>query len=84
MANKKERTHDGKEKKKRNKKQQPYFLKTSRAPPLTCTSWMNDITRETKGQAKRKKQTMNEKKRQLAQPQTLTQGGGHEIACLLN
>ncbi len=40
---------------------------------------MNDITRETKGQAKRKKQhkqIMNvEKKRQLAQPQTLTQGG---------
>ena len=44
---------------------------------------MNDITRETKGQAKRKKQTRNGKNRQLAQPQTLTQGG-HEIASLLN
>ena len=33
---------------------------------------------------KTNKQIMNaEKKRQLAQPQTLTQGG-HEIACLLN
>ena len=43
---------------------------------------MNDITRETKGQAKKK--TANDKNRQLAQPgQTLTQGG-HEIASLLN
>jgi len=42
--------------------------------PLTRTSQMNDITRETKGQAKRKNS-----ERQLAQPgQTLTQGG-HEI-----
>ena len=52
--------------------------------PLTRTSQMNDITRETKGQAKREKKTMNGKNRQLAQPgQTLTQGG-HEIASLLN
>ena len=44
---------------------------------------MNDITRETKEQAKRKKQWMA-KNRQLAQPgQTLTQGG-HEIDILLN
>ena len=42
---------------------------------------MNDITRETKGQAKKK--TVNDKNRQLAQTQTLTQGG-HEIASLLN
>ena len=42
---------------------------------------MNDITRETKGQAKKK--TVNGKNRQLAQIQTLTQGG-HEIASLLN
>ena len=41
---------------------------------------MNDITRETKGQAKRKK-TMNGKNRQLDQSQT---HGGHEIASLLN
>ena len=41
---------------------------------------MNDITRETKGQAKREK-TVNGKNRQLAQPQTQ---GGHEIASLLN
>ena len=33
--------------------------------------------------ASKEKKTMNEKKQQLAQPQTLTQGG-HEIACLLN
>ena len=32
---------------------------------------------------KQREKTMNEKKQQLAQPQTLTQGG-HEIACLLN
>ena len=44
---------------------------------------MNDITWETKGQAE-KKQTVNGKNLQLAQPcQTLTQGG-HEIASLLN
>ena len=41
---------------------------------------MNDTTRETNGQAKRKK--VNDKNRQRAQPQTLTQGG-HEIASLL-
>ena len=40
---------------------------------------MNDRTRETKGQAKGK----TGKNRQLAQPQTLTQGG-HEIASLLS
>ena len=33
--------------------------------------------------ASQEKKTVNEKKRQLAQPQTLTQGG-HEIAGLLN
>ena len=42
---------------------------------------MNDITRETKGKPREK--TVTEKKRQLAQPQTQTQGG-HEIVCLLN
>ena len=42
---------------------------------------MNDVTRETKGQAKRK--NSERKEPQLAQPQTLTQGG-HEIAGLLN
>ena len=51
---------------------------------------MNDITRETNGQANGKQQqqkqtnpTVNEKNWQLAQPQTLTQGS-HEIANLLN
>ena len=43
---------------------------------------MNDITRETKKDKPREK-TVNGKNRQLAQPQTLTQGG-HEIASLLN
>ena len=40
---------------------------------------MNDITRETKWQTKRK----NIEWQELAQPQTLTQGGD-EIASLLN
>ena len=42
---------------------------------------MNDITRETKGQANRKNSEWQEP--ELAQPQTLTQGG-HDIASLLN
>ena len=40
---------------------------------------MNDITRETKG-AEREK---NSQWQELAQPQTITQGG-HEIASLFN
>ena len=43
---------------------------------------MNDITRETKGQAKRKNSEWQAPVT-IAQPQTLTHGG-HEIACLLN
>ena len=42
---------------------------------------MNDITQETKGQAKRKNSECQEPV--TSQPQTLTQGG-HEIASLLN
>ena len=46
---------------------------------------MNDITRETKGQAEREREKkVNGKNLQLAQPDpTLTQGG-HKIASLLN
>ena len=44
---------------------------------------MNDITRETKGQAKRKKHGSEWQEPVTSPTQTLTQGG-HEIASLLN
>ena len=76
------RQQHGRAKDAHEQRQNERSRETSRPPPLTCTSQMNEITRETKLQAKRKK-TMNKKKRQVAQPKTLTQGG-HEIACQLN